>query len=60
MKAELAANDYLACLSCGYSLQGLPAKHTCPECGKSYDARDAQQAWRHWLEKRKLPPNAIR
>lgn len=28
-----------ACPFCGYSLQGLPTEHTCPECGKTYDRR---------------------
>ncbi len=26
-----------ACPRCGYSLQGLPADHACPECGLRYD-----------------------
>jgi len=29
------------CPRCGYSLQGLPADHSCPECGLRYDAESA-------------------
>lgn len=25
------------CQNCGYNLQGLPLKHSCPECGMLYD-----------------------
>lgn len=28
-----------ACPRCGYSLQGLPVDHICPECGLRYDAQ---------------------
>ncbi len=28
-----------ACPRCDYSLHGLPANHTCPECGLRYDER---------------------
>jgi len=30
-----------ACPRCGYSLQGLPCDHNCPECGLRYDAQSA-------------------
>ena len=31
------------CMKCGYQLRGLPAETTtCPECGKSFDARAAR------------------
>jgi len=29
------------CPRCGYSLQGLPTDHACPECGLRYDAGSA-------------------
>jgi len=29
------------CVRCGYSLRGLPANHTCPECGLRVDERCA-------------------
>jgi hypothetical protein len=29
------------CVRCGYSLRGLPANHTCPECGLRYDEQCA-------------------
>ncbi len=32
------------CPECGYSLQGLPARHRCPECGFAYD--EHTQVWR--------------
>lgn len=32
------------CPECGYSLQGLPARHRCPECGFAYD--EDTQVWR--------------
>ncbi|MCH8054167.1 MAG: hypothetical protein IH895_08915, partial [Planctomycetes bacterium] len=31
------------CLHCGYSLQGLPEGHTCPECGHPSDRESARQ-----------------
>jgi hypothetical protein len=27
------------CIHCGYTLQGLPDDHTCPECGRRYNFR---------------------
>ncbi|HUU83653.1 MAG TPA: hypothetical protein VM243_09135 [Phycisphaerae bacterium] len=57
LRAKLLANEHLLCLSCGYPLKGLPARHTCPECGRPYEAEATRDAWRHWLEHRKLPPD---
>lgn len=34
-----------ACTKCGYALKGLPAKHRCPECGKSYDLYHIKLEW---------------
>lgn len=59
MKAKLLENEHLLCLACGYSLKGLPARHTCPECGRAYEAETTRDAWRYWLEHRKLPPDVV-
>lgn len=34
-----------SCPRCGYSLQGLPADHACPECGLRYDSHST--VYRH-------------
>ncbi len=54
-KAALTANDYLLCLWCGYPLKGLPDRHCCPECGTPYEATRLADAWKHWVQKRRLP-----
>lgn len=33
------------CWQCGYSLEGIAASGTCPECGKGYDAADLRKRW---------------
>ncbi len=43
------------CLECGYSLEGLPTHHRCPECGWEYD--QYTRVWRRrgrWLTVREL------
>jgi len=35
--------DHAACDQCGYRLRGLKAMGRCPECGTTYDLRDAWQ-----------------
>lgn len=32
------------CISCGYTLRGLPHRGRCPECGFSYDLDDRAQS----------------
>ncbi len=39
----LPDNHLTICLHCGYSLQGLPEGHTCPECGHPSDRESARQ-----------------
>ena len=55
MKAELAENDHLLCLWCGYPLRGLPNDHCCPECGTRYQAEVLRRTWQYWVKKRRLP-----
>ena len=59
MRTQLADNDYLMCLSCAYSLKGLPEEHVCPECGTEYTAEQVRNAWQHWVTKLKLPADVI-
>src|SRR5437016_2378562 len=41
------------CLECGYSLEGLPARSRCPECGFEYDEHTRiwmhPAPWRGWI-----------
>lgn len=43
-RKALAANFEL-CLECGYFLNKLPIKHTCPECGTPYDLYVVKRTW---------------
>jgi len=52
---KLKANEWLLCIECGYSLQGLPTQHDCPECGFSYDVTELRKAWAYWIEDQELP-----
>ena len=40
----LPDTDLTICLHCGYSLQGLPEGHKCPECGRLPDRQAERQA----------------
>jgi hypothetical protein len=41
MNEEPPATEHLldCCPFCGYSLEGLPVLHECPECGRAFDRR---------------------
>lgn len=43
--------DLEACTACGYALKGLPRKHKCPECGKSYDKYRVKLEWSRRLKR---------
>jgi hypothetical protein len=46
----VVAHNYEVCSSCAYWLKGLPAVHTCPECGARYSIDDLCASWKSWFE----------
>jgi hypothetical protein len=59
------ARTDLFCVHCGYSLEGLPDHHRCPECGRPYHfwvveeyKRDPDWFIMRWKARRRLPPAA--
>jgi hypothetical protein len=38
------------CLQCGYNLHGLPAQHTCPECGTVYEIESVKAEWKAFFD----------
>lgn len=42
----VSRHDWRICSSCGYSLNGLPDQHLCPECGSGYDYVELVQYWK--------------
>lgn len=46
---RLVATDRMLCTTCGYCLRGLPARHSCPECGEEFDIESVQRTWAQWL-----------
>ena len=47
-RRKLNASGYALCLRCGYRLDGLPAKHKCPECGEEFDVANVKTEWERW------------
>ena len=52
------------CIHCGYSLEGLPDNHICPECGRRYNFAQSEEyrrdpAWfiQRWRQRRLMPPS---
>jgi hypothetical protein len=45
----LLLHNFEICLSCGYPLKGLPAHHTCPECGEGFRIEDVRYTWKDAL-----------
>ncbi|MHC4698546.1 MAG: hypothetical protein ACYTFA_17580, partial [Planctomycetota bacterium] len=43
------ARQYEVCWNCGYSLQGLPDVHCCPECGTEYAKDRLRREWTSWF-----------
>ena len=55
MVKRLEECDYRLCLTCGYRLEDLPLKHVCPECGSTFDIEQVRAAWRHWVQRNRVP-----
>ena len=52
LRRRLIYENRWICLRCGYSLNGLPFDHRCPECGQEYEITETQRAWAAWLKKK--------
>ena len=50
---RLSEHSFKLCLRCGYTLEGLQAQHTCPECAAKYDIDDVQREWEKWTKRTK-------
>jgi hypothetical protein len=48
-KTDVRGRGYEVCLECGYSLQGLPDIHRCPECGVHYAKDSVRAEWKAWF-----------
>jgi hypothetical protein len=51
---KFSAEQLRECLHCGYSLNGLPKIHVCPECGAAYDL--TMPVWRPRIAWARLLP----
>jgi hypothetical protein len=51
-RKRVQASDYLLCLCCGYTLEGLPEEGNCPECGVDYRSRDCQMVWERFCNRK--------
>lgn len=50
----VCALEYGVCFNCGYSLQGLPKEHNCPECGDPYNKEELRREWKTWFARERV------
>lgn len=43
-------DDYCLCITCGYTLLGLPSESRCPECGSQYQYSTLRSTWKSVCE----------
>ena len=65
MRQATKARNEPFCIHCGYTLQGLPDQHICPECGRPYSfeliklyQNDAKWFVQRWEMRHSNPINA--
>ena len=46
---RLTDSDFSLCPNCGYSLQGLPDEHICPECSGPFSREEITVKWKTWV-----------
>lgn len=53
---RLTESHFDLCTNCGYSLQGLPDEHICPECSAAYSREEIAAKWKNWALDVGWPP----